>query len=359
MAATTVIAAIALFTVKLGHRVVITGRAVRTARYVAAVGEMISRRWVPTHLPRMWHTDQLFLQVLIDYRRLVTGDEGRFIDTLVERLNIRDDLIRRVRRALRPSARLLAVASLVELADPSFAPVLRSLLDDRHEHVRTHAAHGLARIRDIKSVPLMLDLSTAIRSWESGRLTDALVAFGPAAVDPIVFWIKTKVDAEDVSVEVVAQAARVLGLIGDQAAEPVLLDLLTSPRYEWRLAAASALGRVGTDAARDPLLRALGDESWEVRARAVRALAVLSDASVGAGVARLLSDPMWWVRQNAAETLAEIPDGTDHLLLAIDSTDRFAADAALNQLAELRMLPEGRQPTLSQVPMADLAGRGR
>lgn len=350
LAAATVIAAVSLLSIKLAHRIIIAGEGVRTARYVAAVGEMISRHYVPSQVPKRWRTDPVLHSVLIDYRRLVAGSDGRFVDELVERLDIVDALIPRIRRLFPGSSRLRAVATLVELADRSASPFLLSLLDDRNGHVRTHAAHGLARMGDLSSVSLILDLSTTVRPWESGRLTDALVAFGPPAVSPIVSWIETQAPSDDVPVEVVAQAVRVLGLIGDSAAEPALLGLLSAGRPEWRLAAASALARVGTDAAREPLLQALVDTSWEVRARAVRALASLADASVGEAVAKLLTDPEWWVRQNSAETLAEIPGGIEHLRAAVDSPDRFAADAALNQLAELRMLPEGRAPTLSQPP---------
>jgi HEAT repeat protein len=148
-------------------------------------------------------------------------------------------------------------------------------------------------------------------------------------------------------VEAVSQASRVLGLIGDLEAEPLLIRLTSSAQMEWRLAAVSALGRVGTDAARGAMLGALADGAWEVRARAVRSLAALADETVGSSVAELLTDPEWWVRQNAAETLAEIPGGVAHLLAALDSPDKFAADSALNQLAEIHKLPPGRAPVLT------------
>lgn len=348
LAASTVIAAISLLSVKVAHRVILSGRGVRTARYIAAVGEMIGRRYIPTSKPKRWRNDPVFHDILIDYRRLVEGEDGRFIDRMVEEFGIVDALIPRIRRIFPQTSRLQAVSTLVELADRSAAPFLRSLLDDRNDHVRTHAAHGLARIHDLSAVPLILDLSTRVRPWEAARLTDSLVAFGTAAVPLITDWVSVEIGSPRPSVEAVSQSARVLGLIGDMEAEPLLIRLTTSTHFEWRVAAASALGRVGTDAAREALLKALADDVWEVRARAVRALASLADETVGPAVARLLSDSEWWVRQNAAETLAEIPGGVDHLLAALDSPDRFAADSALNQLAELRKLPPGRAPILSR-----------
>jgi HEAT repeat protein len=347
LAASTVIAAISLVSVKVAHRIIINGRGVRTARYIAAVGEMIGRRYIPSTKPKRWRNDPVFHDILIDYRRLVEGDDGRFIDRMVEEFGVVDALIPRIRRIFPQSSRLQAVSTLVELADRSAAPFLRSLLDDRNDHVRTHAAHGLARIDDLSSVPLILDLSTRVRSWEAARLTDSLIAFGPQAVPLITEWVVDEIESPRPSVEAVSQASRVLGLIGDLEAEPLLIRLTSSAQMEWRLAAVSALGRVGTDAARGAMLGALADSAWEVRARAVRSLAALADETVGSAVAELLTDPEWWVRQNAAETLAEIPGGVAHLLAALDSPDKFAADSALNQLAEIRMLPPGRAPVLT------------
>jgi hypothetical protein len=346
LAASTAIAALSLLSVKIAHRIILNSRGVRTAHYVAAVAEMIGRRYIPSHRPKGWRTDPVFHDILIDYRRLVEGEDGRFIDRMVEEFGIVDALIPRIRRIFPQTSRLQAVSTLVELADRSAAPFLRSLLDDRNAYVQTHAAHGLARIHDLTSVPLILDLSTRVRPWEAARLTDSLIAFGPEAVPLITEWVSDEMESARPSIEAVTQAARVLGLIGDSEAEPLLIRLISSSDLEWRVAAASALGRVGTDAARTALLTALADNAWEVRARAVRALASLSDETVGPDVVALLSDTEWWVRQNAAETLAEMPGGVAHLVAALDSPDKFAADSALNQLAEIQKLPPGRLPVL-------------
>jgi hypothetical protein len=346
LAASTVIAALSLVSIKMAHRIILNSRGVRTAHYVAAVAEMIGRRYIPSDPPKGWRTDPVFHDILIDYRRLVEGDDGRFIDRMVEEFGIVDALIPRIRRIFPQTSRLQAVSTLVELADRSAAPFLRSLLDDRNDYVQTHAAHGLARIHDLTAVSLILDLSTRVRPWEAARLTDSLIAFGPDAVPLITEWVADEITSPRPSLEAVTQAARVLGLIGDNAAEPLLIGLLSSPNLEWRVAAASALGRVGTDEARTALLAALADNAWEVRARAVKALGALADGTVGPAVVALLSDTEWWVRQNAAETLGEIPGGLELLLAALDSSDKFAADSALNQLAEMQKLPAGRLPVL-------------
>lgn len=360
LAAATVLAAISLLSVKLAHRMVVKSRGVRAAVYVAALGEMISRHHIPSRIPSQWATDPEFHDALIDYRRLIEGEDGRFIDQLVERIGINGALTRQARRRFPPTQRLRAIATLVELASPDDVPVLRQLLSDRNNYARTHAAHGLARVGDLQSIPTILSRCENVQPWEAGRIADALVLFGPKAVPEIVAWMQSEIARPKPASEVVAQAARVLGVIGDQTAEPILLELLRSAEDRWRLAAASALGSVCSDAARLPLTKALEDPMWEVRARAVRSLAALADPLVSMPVAKLLTDREWWVRQNAAQTLAEVPGGISQLIAALDSPDRFARDSARNQLAELRLLPPDHELTFEegqavQSPSIDLA----
>jgi HEAT repeat protein len=187
-----------------------------------------------------------------------------------------------------------------------------------------------------------------VKAWEVARLADALALYGRDAVPAICRWILANWQQPKGGEQAVSHAARVLGLIGDIEAETTLIELLESDRLQWRVAAASALGRIASDTSRAALVRALRDDSWEVRARAVRALANLADGSVTSVVSELLSDQQWWVRQNAAETLGELPGGIAELTKALDSEDRFAADAARNQLAELRLLPAGVAPALAK-----------
>jgi HEAT repeat protein len=346
LAAATTVACLALLSVKLAHRVMIKGRGVRSAHYIGALGEMISRKLLPDRIPKQWSRDPLFHEAIIEYRHLLSGDEREFIDRLIRDVGIVPVLIRRARIRWPRPVRLGAIAALVELAGPDEIPFLRSLLADGNDYVRSHAAHGLAQLGDVDSIPLILDLATRVKSWEAARLADALAAFDRKAVRPINEWILQNWTGTDGQIETITQAARVLGLLGETAAETTLIEMLESDRLEWRVAAASALGRIASDTSRAPLLRALHDESWEVRARAVRALAALVDGSLPPLISPLLADAQWWVRQNTAESLGELPGGIDELIKALDSDDRFAADAARNQLAELRLLPAGIEPVL-------------
>ena len=331
VAAVTASLAMVLAAAKLAHRQVRRYRGVRTAYYTSAIGELLSRGVLPAR-PRVgWSEDPLFHEAISDYRLIVTGSDRRFVDTFVESLGINELLVRRVRRRFPQARRLRALSALVNLAGPREIEALRALIADRNPHVRVNAVRGLARLGDVDTIPQVLDILTRVRPWEAARTGEALMGMGFPAVDPVVRWIGNERMKQEPSVEVVALAARLLGLVGDPAAESVLISLLTSPVPDWRLAAASALEHTGGDSATEPLRLALDDDDWRVRARAVLALGAIADPAVMEDLARLLTDDKWWVRQNAAEALARLPGGSERLS-AVDATDAFAADAARNQL---------------------------
>lgn len=321
-----------LVVTKLVHREVLRWRASRSANYVAAVGEMVSRRVVPTNPPRGWASDPLFHDALADYRLLLTGEDRDFIDELATSLGVHRILIPRTRRRFPAGPRLTAVATLVDLVTPLQRGHLRSLLDDPNPQVRTHAVRGLARLHDTESIPRILDLATQAEPWDAARIADSLVEMGRDGVEAICQWAQPRIRQPRPPVEVVVLAARVLGLVGDPTAEPTLVALLRSDRPEWRLAAASALEHTGGDEALEQLLEALEDREWRVRARAVVALGAMADPDLGRPISALLYDPVWWVRQNAASALGTLPGGDEHLLVALDGPDPYASDAALNQL---------------------------
>lgn len=329
-----------LVTVKLVHREILRWRGVRSAHYLAAIGEMVSNRAVPNNPPASWGRDPVFHDALADYRLLVTGQERTFIDDLASRLGVHQTLVARVRRRFPVSTRLRAVARLVDLATPLQRSVLRALIEDRNPHVRTHVVRGLARLGDVESVPRILEMARTARPWEAGRIADSLVAMGAAGVPALRRWVEAESAGAEPHVELVALVARVLGLVGEPEAEATLIDLLRSPREEWRLAAASALEHCGGPASARHLLEALEDRSWRVRARVAVALGAMADPSLARPISGLLYDENWWVRQNAASALSVTPGGTDYLLAALDGPDPYAADSALNQLTVSGVLAE-------------------
>lgn len=321
-----------LVVVKLIHRTYLRWRGVRSAQYVAAVGELISRSILPERPNPAWKDDPLFHDALVDYRLSLVGSERGFVDRLVENLGILDVLRSRMRRRHSTNRRLEAVSTFVDLATESCIPDLRELLDDPNAHIAIHAAKGLSRLRDTEAVGPILDRAAVASPWHAARLADALIGFGYEVGEPVRDWMIVEIGANEPPVPTIALAVRVLGQVSDVDAESLLLEMLVTKEPEWRVSAASALGSVGGDGAVVGLLNALDDEFWPVRARAAASLGHLAAPSAVDHLRPLLSDPMWWVRQNSAEAIGRLPGGTKVLVDALRGEDEFAADAALYQL---------------------------
>ena len=326
------LAAATLVVVKLTHRVILRWRGVRSAQYLAAIGELLSRRIIPEHPAPGWGQDPLFHQAIIEYRHLLTGEDRHFIDELIEKVGILEVLIERINTKFPPARRLESVTSFVDMATERSIPQLRELLGDPSHHVVIHAAKGLSQLGDLGSIHSILDRAKVSPPWHAARLADSLAHFGEGAGAEIRSWIEAERNVPNPSVDSVALAARVLGLIVDLDAEKLLLDMLVSEEPEWRVTAASALGNLGGEDTVAALIEALTDDSWPVRARAATALGDLAVPGATSALAPMLTDSVWWVRQNAAEAIAGLPGGTSTLIKAVAGPDPFAADAALHQL---------------------------
>lgn len=293
---------------------------------------MTSRNMLPLHPASDWAHDPKFHNALVEYRLSLVGSERGFVDELVEHLGVPEVLLGRIARRFPPSARLAAVSTFVDLATGAYVEDLRRLLGDSNNHVTIHAAKGLSRLRDVKSVPAILDRAVEASPWHAARLADVLVQFGPEVGPPLREWIEQAMDTDDPSVSTIALGARILGQVSDADAEALLLRLPVSDQPEWRVTAASALSSSGGDGAVLGLIDALDDGYWPVRARAASSLGQLAASPAADRLRLLLNDPMWWVRQNAAEAIGWLPGGTDVLVGVLSDEDPYAADAALYQL---------------------------
>jgi HEAT repeat protein len=210
--------------------------------------------------------------------------------------------------------------------------VLLIALRDTLPEVRIQAASGLSAIKAVAAIPRMIDLLQHDDPWVSARIADQLVQYGPEAVPLLLDALRRGTSTGHLDSDAVQLVTRVLGLIGDLRACPVLRPLLDHTIPEIRITAASALGSAGTVEAVKPLIRSLRDPDWRVRARSAAALATFSDPSSVKPLFGALDDDSWWVRQNTAEALTEIPGGHQALVEAIAHGSDGAREAAVTQL---------------------------
>ncbi|MGB2727119.1 MAG: HEAT repeat domain-containing protein [Halobacteriota archaeon] len=179
-------------------------------------------------------------------------------------------------------------------------------------------------------------ISALINDKSSGTRADAAEVLGEIgderAVEPLINALR------DADYTVQRGAAEALGKIGDKkAVEPLITTLKTEDEY-LRERAAEALGEIGDKKAVEPLINALKDEDESVRSSATEALGQIGDARAVEPLIDALKDEDWYVRCNAAEALGEIGDkrAIEPLTAALNDKDEYVRSSAETALEKIR-----------------------
>ncbi len=318
-------ATLLLVGVKVAHWRALRARARRRAIYTASLADLLATGFSTRRIRRAGR-DPVFFEVVHDYLGIVDGHELQRLQLLIDHIDLRGRLRRQARIAPTIGRRLAALHLLAVIARPADEDFFLSRLRSRSASERLGAVRGLAAIRSLRGLDRTLDLLDEETPARALLLADSMIGFGPAAVPSVAGRL------EDPRVTQRALLIRVLGLIGDPEAAGAVVSFLIHADPEVRIAAASSLGRVGTTETIPRLIAAGGDDDWRVRGRVASSLGDLGASEAVPLLTGLLEDPGWWVRQHAARSLARLPGGEDVLLGALDSPDRFAADAAREQL---------------------------
>lgn len=191
--------------------------------------------------------------------------------------------------ALNVSVKADSVKTLVEIGEPAVEPLIQ-VLGAEDPDIRENAAATLGKIKDERAVQPLIKLLTD-EEWEVEKgATDALIAIGEPAIEPLIEILQDKNEDVYLQMKVVAVLAGIkderaiqpmiqalkekpelqadlgynLGLIGEPAVEP-LITVLGDEDSSVRVRAAEALGRIGNKRAVEPLKVALNDEDETVR----------------------------------------------------------------------------------------------
>ena len=202
-----------------------------------------------------------------------------------------------------PRVRWRAVEALGVLKKPE--KILDSLitaLQDPNSVVRWNAAIAIGEFGDSRATLPLLDVLQddskdvrEIANW-------ALVELGEKIVFPLIDVLTTHQDwwfRRD--------AARILGLIGDERATAPLIQALDDQRERVRESAAEALGRLGGALAIKALILALQDEYGHTRENAVKALTMKGPKAVEQLIPAL-EHPNKMIRISLCEVLGILGD---------------------------------------------------
>ncbi len=204
----------------------------------------------------------------------IIGDEEAvegLIMVLTRSFKIADPVLRFEEEAVRDCI----CHALESIGDTSTIPALLFALEKYH---LVGAAEALAGFKEKKAIPILIKILDD--SFKRIRISDTLLKFGSDAIDELIKTTKVKEinhDSEILpSVERRAEAARLLGFIGDKDSTVFLIDLLEDEqsmvRFESAIALVSLLQKHAPKKAINIIKSLLNDLSLERKLRAQEVL---------------------------------------------------------------------------------------
>lgn len=202
-------------------------------------------------------------------------------------------------RGRRVWRRATAAYRLGDMACPEAVPELLRALEDRDADVRAAAARSLGRLgRPEAAEPLVRVLvdGTVPRALAFRAVLD----LGPAALRAL----RGLARADDPDER--AEAAELLGWLGDAADDALLIEAVGDPSAEVRAKAAGALGRLASADGAEALTEALGDRIYFVRLQAARALGQVGERAAVPRLLRQAREDRFEAARAAAQAVARV-----------------------------------------------------
>jgi HEAT repeat protein len=201
--------------------------------------------------------------------------------------------------SLQVKERKLALAALRTVSPTDAVPLIKRVLADPDQQVRSMAVYALGARPTAECLGLLLDVL---------------------------------VQDEDYGVR--ADAAGALGYLADQqAVEPLMRAFAQDPDWLVRFSAVVSLGNLGDVRAVPTLLRALDCPETVIQQSAIAALGEVGAVETIERILRFVTAPDWLVRQRLAEALGNLPSEKSRSALRYLSRDSHPNVAAAAQLA--------------------------
>lgn len=270
----------------------------------------------PPARPRGRNARRVFRTVALDTLVELHGRERDRLRTLLERTGVVADTGRQL-ESRSTLVRLQAADVLGQIASAESSEMLLAGLSDREAKVRLRCARALAELGEERLLPAVLNTVEETVDQEAGSAAPVLIAIGtrrPAALGEIF--------ASTHSSELRRLGASIIGALRLHECAPLLREALASSDEELVARAARGLGLIGDDEAVEALIELLEDERrpWFARAAAAKSLGAIGDTRAVGPLARQLRFENWWLQQKAAEALGLLGEpGERALRLALDS----------------------------------------
>ena len=275
-------------------------------------------------------------RLLREYALVTEGSWRRGLAELYRELGLMDHDVSAL-RSRDWQQRMVAMRHLYLMASPKERGALLALREDR-QPIRLLAAQTLARVGEPEDVLRVLETLELHHNLMEQPLYASFHAMHPQAFEALFGgWH----DIRSPSLRKIA-----LSVAAERALPGVMTAIeqaRTEEALELRIGAATAAGKLQDERSLEILEGLARDPAWEVRARAARELGRRAEPEALELLAAVLRDEAFWVRQNAAASLRrQGPEGRRRLeqIAADEGADRFAADAASQELQRFKLFPE-------------------
>lgn len=241
----------------------------------------------------------LFLRVVLEILVEVRGVDHERLTALLERMGFVDDLVRQLTARRRAARRRAAVAFVSIASESARGPLIRAL-GDRDPEVRISSALALVAIGADEVLPQILEVAAGLLADHPYSAAELMLGAGRRS--PSMLSQEFRVGSPGVRRSV----AEILGLLRIVDAADDLREVLASADEELVAVAARSLGLIGDAEALPALSGLVGDEHRPefVRVAAVRAIGAIGDPAAGPAAARALDSDLSHLRSAAAEALA-------------------------------------------------------
>jgi HEAT repeat protein/energy-coupling factor transporter ATP-binding protein EcfA2 len=213
----------------------------------------------------------------------------------------------------------------IQLSEEELSPLIDILISDLHNS-ETHAIYGLMYI----GAPAVESLITALNNPEANVRANAAHVLGEIgdarAVEPLVSAL------QDTSEYVRWIVALALAELGDKRAVETLLDYLRYDVPDIRWPSAEALGKIGGSWTIASLIEVLNDpaEKESTRYAAAETLGSIIGVSAIPHLIKLLNHPDWFVRGQAVYALGQTHDPSviEPLIIALQDAEPYVRQQA-------------------------------
>lgn len=194
----------------------------------------------------------------------------------------------------------LSLAALRDVPGPDAIELIKLVLNDDNQQVRSMAIFALGIKQTAESFPLLVNILETDPDY--GIRADAAGALGyledPRAFEPLIrsFY-------EDTDWLVRFSAAVSLGNLKDARAHDALIQALHSPEVILQQAAIAAFGEIGDISALDDILAFAQSDDWLVRQRLAEALGNLPTEKSVSALRYMVKDPHFQVAEAAQISL--------------------------------------------------------